>query len=155
MSTTTTTAAATTSKQKVIAVSERVKTWVKDTSGSYSAPSKSKPEGMDASERETLDAMVSFVELYRYQQAPTLETVILNEGTPEETSEEIETFDEDGELITHEVDLFEAEIYKVLAERMEITRTNSASVKLKSAEDEIAALRKELAKLQGKPEVTE
>lgn len=149
MNTNTPTAPTAAAKQLVIAVSERVKRWAKDTAESYSAPSKSKPEGMNASERETLDALVNFTEKHRYQQVPTLEEVVLNEGTPEETREWVETFDTDGGLITHEVDFFEIEINEVMALRMETTRTSSAGVKLANAEAELEALRAQIALLTG------
>jgi hypothetical protein len=143
-----TTATAKTAKQLVIAVSDRVKTWVKDTAASFSAPSKSK-DILAASEREVLDAMIDFVELYRYQQAPTMESVTLNEGTPEETTELVQSHDTDGNPEFHEVDLFEGSIEAVMALRMETTRTNSSTAKLASAEAELAELRAMIAKLQG------
>lgn len=146
--TTTPTATAKTAKQLVIAVSDRVKTWTKDTAASYSAPSKSK-DVLFASEREVMDALVNLVELHRYQQAPTMEIVTIGEG--EETEEhEIQSVNpETGELVFHEVDLFEIEIEKVMAERMENTRTNSSTAKIAEKENEIAELKAMIAKLQG------
>jgi hypothetical protein len=151
MKTTTTataTATAKTAKQLVIAVSERVKTWVKDTAASFSAPSKSK-DILAASEREVLDALVDFAEKYRYQQVPTTEEIVLNEGTPEETTETVEMFDTDGAPITHEVDFFGVELEAVMALRMETTRTNSSSAKIAEKENEIAELKAMIAALQG------
>jgi hypothetical protein len=95
--------------------------------------------------------VIDFVELYRYQQAPTVESVTLNEGTPEETTEEHPTYDTDGNPVFHEVDLFEGCIDAVMALRMETTRTNSSTAKLASAEAELAELRAMIAKLQGTP----
>lgn len=145
---TTTTAAPKTKAQLVIAVSGAVKTWVKDTASTYSAPSKSKDD-LFASEREVMDALVNLVEAHRYQQAPTLEEVILNEGTPEEYREWVQSYDTDGNEITHEIDLFEIEIVKVMAERMETTRTNSSTAKIAEKENEIAELKAMIAALQG------
>ncbi len=141
------TAAAKTAKQLVIAVSERVKTWVKDTAASFSAPSKSK-ESLDASEREVLDACIEFVETYRYQKVPKTEQVTLNEGTPEEVTETVEVYN-DGILEMIEIDFFGIEIEKVMALRMETTRTNSSTAKLASAEAELAELRAQIAALKG------
>ncbi len=130
---------ATIAKQNVVAVSLTAKTFISDSTSDFVAPSKSK-EALNASEREIVDGLVRFVEKYRYAmqdfyiQAPNPET-----GEMENTSETEEI----------EVDQFEEIMAEVMAERMETTRTNGNVVKLKAAEDELVALRAELARLKG------
>lgn len=146
--TTITTATAKTSKQLVIAVSDRVKTWVKDTAASFSAPSKSK-EVHPASEREVLDALIDFAESYRYQQIPRTEEIVLNEGTPDESTETVSCYDTDGNLELEEIDFFGVELDKVMSLRMETSRTNSSSAKLAAQESEIEKLKAQIALLTG------
>ena len=114
----------------MIATSDIAKLFITDEAASHSAPSKSKPEGMLASQREIVDALVRFVEANRY-------------------SQEVETNDE-GEEIVIELDRFAETVQAVLAERMTTTATrNGATVKLAKAEQELAELKAQLAALKG------
>jgi ribosomal protein L29 len=126
-------------KQNVVAVSITAKTFIADSTADFFAPSKSK-EKLNASEREIVDGLVRFVELYRYAKEEQFETEV-----DEETGEVKET----GNIIETEVDYFEKVMAEVMAERMENVRTNGTAVKLKNLEAEAAELRAELAKLRG------
>jgi hypothetical protein len=130
---------ATIAKQNVVAVSLTAKTFISDSTSDFVAPSKSK-EALNASEREIVDGLVRFVEKYRYAMQD-FEKQVLNDETGE--------MEGTGEIEEIEVDQFEEIMQEVMAERMETTRTNGNVIKLKAAEDELAALRAELAKLKG------
>lgn len=130
---------ATIAKQNVVAVSLTAKTFISDSTADFIAPSKSK-EALNASEREIVDGLVRFAEKHRYQ---TISQEIVE--IDETSGESIHT----GEFEEIEVDAFEQVMAEVMAERMETTRTNGSTVKLKAAEAELEALRAELAKLRG------
>jgi len=131
--------------QNVVAVSITAKTFIKDSTSDFIAPSKSKPEGMNATEREIVDGLVRFVEKFSYQDTERFVQVV----NPE--SGELEDTDE-SEVV--EVDEFDAIMSEVMAERMETTRTNGTAIKLKNLEAEHAALLAELAALRGESTAT-
>jgi hypothetical protein len=130
---------ATIAKQNVVAVSLTAKTFISDSTSDFIAPSKSK-EALNASEREIVDGLVRFVEKFRYE---TIEE--FKQALNEETGEMEET----GEIEEIEVDHFAEIMAEVMAERMEISRSNGSTVKIKALEDERAALLAELALLRG------
>src|SRR6476660_3893013 len=130
---------ATIAKQNVVAVSLTAKTFIADSTADFAAPSKSK-ESLNASEREIVDGLVKFVEKFRYSTEEQFEQV-LNEETGE--------MEETGNILEIEIDHFAEVMAEVMAERMETTRANGSSIKLKALEEEAAALRAELAKLRG------
>jgi hypothetical protein len=151
MDTTTTTAttAAPKKTQNVIAVSEAAKRFVGMLVGEFIAPSKSKPEGMQATEREVFDAMVDFVEAYRHETVRTTEIVKEDDNDPESPEYEIEVFDGEGNPVFHKVDNFALVMGDILALRMETTRTNSSTAKISSLEAEKAELLALIAQLKG------
>ena len=142
--TTPTATAAPKKTQNVIAVSEAAKRFVGSLVNEFIAPSKSKPEGMQATEREVFDGMVDFVEAYRFELVPSTEIV---EVDGEE--HEIPSLDTDGQPKFYKVDNFALVMGDILALRMETTRTNSSAVKISALETEREELLAMIAKLKG------
>ena len=133
--------------QLVIAVSDRVKSYVKGLTENFKAPSKSKDE-MFLTEREALDALVDFSEAFRYTKGMrnVMETVEIDGET-----HEVESLDGDGAPIMEEftTDELALVIGDIMAERMTTSRTNSSTAKVSALEAELEALRAEYAKLKG------
>ncbi len=145
---TTTTTAAPKKTQNVIAVSESAKRFVSNLTGEFSAPSKSK-DIMNASEREIFDAMVDFVEAFRFEQVQKTEFVEIDG-----VETEVECFDTDGNPEFVNQDNFAPVVGDILALRMETVRTNSSTAKITALEQERESLLAELAKLRGEVPVT-
>ena len=124
-----------TTKQNVIATSATAKQFVEDEAASHKAPNKG-GDITHATNREIVDAMYRFVEANREQTRPVM--------------------DESGNITGSEsFDAFEETVMGVLAERLDTVRTNTAAAKLKDAQDELAALRAQLAALTGAKEEME
>ncbi len=131
--------------QNVIAVSVLTKQWVKDATCDFSGPSKT--AGVtNASEREIVDAMQSFVEKHRYETEEQIQPEIDSEGNPVLDAEgnPVET------IVEVEIDRFAIEVNAVLSERLTTTRTrtNTAAVKVASLEAEREALLAKIAALE-------
>lgn len=125
--------------QNVVAISAESKAIVKGFTEIFSAPSKSKPEGMNASEREVFDGMVKFVQDFRFTTEERFKQVLNDSGEMEDTDE----------LEEYEHDHFADVMNEVLKERMNITRVVSSS-KVKALESEREALQKQFDELQAK-----
>jgi hypothetical protein len=126
--------------QNVVAISAESKAIVKGFTEIFSAPSKSKPEGMNASEREIFDAMVKFVSDFRFTTEERFVQVLNEESGEMEDTDELEEYEHD-----HFADV----VNEVLKERMNITRVVSSS-KVKALESEREALQKQFDELQAK-----
>lgn len=142
--TTTTATAAPKKTQNVIAVSESAKHFVASLASAFIAPSKSKPEGMQASEREVFDAMVDFVEAFRFEQVQKTEFIEIDG-----VDTEVECFDTDGNPEYVKQDNFTPVMNDILALRMETVRTNSSTAKIDALTKEREELLAEIAKLRG------
>jgi hypothetical protein len=121
-------------KQDMIAVSATAKEFIVALCASYpEQPGKTKAH--DLTQREAVDAIISFVEVNR-------------EGC------KVETDDEGNENLVS-VDLLDLEVKRTLALRAATVRANSAISKLEAKEKELEELKAILAKLQGETATTE
>jgi hypothetical protein len=124
--------------QIVIAVSETAKAFVKGLTLVFSAPSKSKPDGMNATEREVFDACVAFVEKFRFTEEERFKTEIID-GVVTETAE----------IEKYQFDHFAGVIGEVMAERMTTVRVINGG-KVTKLEAEKAELERQVAEWQAK-----
>jgi hypothetical protein len=134
----------TTKKQNVIAVSANMKQFVEDEAVSFSAPNKG-GDITNATNREIADAMHRFVDKTRYVKR---DFPVMMEETDEDGNS---VFVDSGEVESREVDAFGEFVSEVLAERLDNVRVNTQAAKLKSQEEELAALRAQLALLTAAP----
>jgi hypothetical protein len=121
--------------QDIIAVTPIAKAFVRETTETFGAPSKSK-DFMNATEKEVVDAMVQFIEKNRFAMEEQIVPVMDENG--------VQKLDENGQpeetIAEVEIDLFGRELQGIMKERMSFTRVNTATARIAELEAQLAAL---------------